>query len=376
MKDDQHIQELRDFFPVTKSWIYLYNGGINACPKPVGDAMRRFIEKWETDGRDAWPGAFEDFKQLKHAFGRLIGTDGERIVITESTTAGINTVAQIIQPRPEQNVVVTDLEYMSDTYPWIVSHPAEVRFMPDRNGRIVENDLINYLDANTAVVCVSAVTVGSGYRVDLEKLHQVASKFDVPMLVDGAQAVGMVPIDVKKPGLDFLVATASKWLFGPAGVGFLYIGDRYIDATPPGAGWLAAENRNEWDLHNPKLFNNAMRFQGGIPNLIGAVGALAGIRLIEEIGLDFIQARVRYLTQFLLNELDNLGLEIWTPRGDHERAGIVFFRHPHAKALYEKLKEERIFTGCFLGGIRLDVHFFNTLEELEKTITVIKSGSQ
>jgi len=141
VKEESTIETLRELFPVTKKWIYLYNGGINACPTPVGDAMRRFIEKWEQGGRDAWPGAFEDFKELRHAFARLIGADGCQVVITESTTAAINLAAQIIRPSAAKNVVVTDLEFMSDTYPWIVSHPAEVHFMESRSGKILAEDL-------------------------------------------------------------------------------------------------------------------------------------------------------------------------------------------------------------------------------------------
>lgn len=373
MPEDELISELRELFPVTKSWIYLYNGGINACPKPVGDAMRKFIDKWESGGRDAWPDAFNDFTELRHAFGNLIGANGEQIAITESTTASINIAAHIINPEPHQNVVLTDLEFMSDTYPWIISHPVEVRFVPSKNGRIIEKDFESFIDSKTAAVSVSAVAVGSGYRIDLEAVTSAASKYHTPIIIDGAQAVGMIPLDIKKLEIDFLVCTASKWLFGPTGIGFLYIGDRFLDANPPCVGWLAAENRNDWDLRNPRLFSDAMRFQAGIPNLIGAVGALAGIRMIEQVGLNFIQNRVRKLTRYLLDALGELGVDIWTPRQDDEHAGIVFFYYPDAKALYQKLKENKIYTGCFLGGIRLDVHFFNTLDELEQTIRIIKN---
>ena len=183
------INEIRKLFPVTKNWTYLYNGGINACPKPVGDAMRAFLKNWENGGRDAWPPAFEDFMELKRAFGRLIGADGSRIVITESTTAAINLAAGLINPQKGQNVVVTELEFMSDTYPWIVCHPAEVRFLPEKNGRIYENELPGFVDEKTAVFSVSAVAVGSGYRADLKTIYKHISPLNAAFVVDGAQAV-------------------------------------------------------------------------------------------------------------------------------------------------------------------------------------------
>jgi selenocysteine lyase/cysteine desulfurase len=367
------IKEIRDLFPVTKNWIYLYNGGITACPKPVGDAMRAFLKQWEDGGRDAWPPAFDDFMELKNAFGRLIGADGSRIVITESTTAAINLAADLVRPTKEQNVIVTELEFMSDTYAWIISHPAQVRFIPEKNGRIVEDEITQFIDENTAVFSVSAVAVGSGYRADLKKIHQATSPLHIPLLVDGAQAVGVMPLDIHAPEIDFLVCTANKWLFGPAGVGFLYIGDRFIQADPPNGGWLAAANRRDWDLQHPVLYEDAMRFQGGMPNLIGAVGSLAGIRLVEEIGVDVIQNRIEHLTTYMVEQLELLEVEIWTPREKSKRAGIVFFKHPAAKELYQTLQSSQIYTGNFLGGIRLDVHVFNTIEEIDKTLNVIRA---
>ena len=359
-------------FPVTREWVYLYNGGINACPRPVGNAMRRFIENWEQGGREAWPSAFEDFLELRHAFGRLIGASGDQVVITESTTAGINLAAQMIRPGAHQNVVVTDLEFMSDTYPWLLSHDAQVRFVPEDDGVLRREDFERLINKDTAAVSVSAVAVGSGCRVDLRSIHDLASHHNVPLLVDGAQAVGVVPLDVHDPQMDFLVCTASKWLWGPTGIGFLFVGERFMEARPPAVGWMAAENRSDWDLRNPRLYSNSMRFQGGIPNLVGAVGALAGIRLIEQIGVDAIHTRVLELSGYLLERLSEMGQDIWTPRDKNERAGIVFFRHPRARPLYEALRAQRIYTGCFLGGIRLDVHAFNTFRELDRTLQVIR----
>jgi len=115
-----------------------------------------------------------------------------------------------------------------------------------------------------------------------------------------------------------------------------------------------------------------MRFQGGIPNLIGVVGALAGIELLEQIGRDFIQRRVRHLTGYALESLDRIGVEIWTPRGDHERAGLVFLRPPRYQELYAKLKAERICCGNFLNGIRIDPNFYNTFEEIDRFLDVVK----
>ena len=116
-----------------------------------------------------------------------------------------------------------------------------------------------------------------------------------------------------------------------------------------------------------------MRFQGGIPNLVGVVGALAGLEFLEQVGRKFIERRVRKLTTYALEQLEKIGVDLWTPRGDRERAGIVFFRCPNHAKLHAKLKAARIYCGSFQGGIRIDPNFYNTFEELDKFLGIVRS---
>ena len=377
MSDDLVVEELRKLFPVVEHWTYLYNGSIHPCPRPVADAMRSFLHQWECDGREAWPPVWQAFCRLRERFAKLIHADAGNIVITESTTAGINLAAQILRPQRGRNVVVTDLDFMSNTYAWLVSHPGvELRFVPGKEGKIFVEDLVPRVDRHTAVASICAVTVGSGYRCNLAEVHEVTARHGVPLMVDASQALGVIDVNVKSPAMDFLVSTASKWLMGPAGVGFLYLADRWLNAVPPAAGWLSAANRNDWDVHHCRLHQDATRFQGGMLNLVGVVGALAALELIEQIGRDFIERRVHELTTYAMEELQALDIEIWTPRADDERAGIVFFRVPQSQELYAKLKAERICCGNFLGGIRFDPNFYNTHEEIDRLVSVVRSHTR
>ncbi|MSU47153.1 MAG: aminotransferase class V-fold PLP-dependent enzyme [Lacunisphaera sp.] len=373
MSDETRVQELRKLFPVVGHWTYLYNGSIHPCARPVGEAMRAFLEKWQNGGEAAFFPAYEAFGKLKEKFAKLIHASARNIVVTESTTAAINLAAQILRPKPGQNIVVNDLDFMTDTYPWLVCHPcAEVRFVKSRDGKIQIDDLAKQVDGNTAVVSLCAVTVGSGYRFDLRAVHAVTRSSGIPLLVDGSQALGLVKISVNDPPLDFLATTVSKWLMGPAGVGLLYLADRYLDATPPTAGWLSAANVGDWDVRHCRLHDDATRFQGGLPNLVGVIGALAGLELLEEIGPEFIERRVQLLTTYLLDQLEKIGVTIWTPRAASERAGIVFFRPPNPDGLHAELKAARIYCGAFQGGIRLDPTFYNTVEELDKFLAIVR----
>jgi selenocysteine lyase/cysteine desulfurase len=336
MSDEERVVELRELFPVINHWTYLYNGAVHACPKPVSDAMRSFLEEWENGGEAAFFSGYETFCRLKEKFSALVGANERNIVITESTSAALNLAAQIIQPRPDQNVVVTDLAFLT-------------------------------------AVNICAVTVGSGFRYNLPEVHAITAKYNTPLIVDAAQALGLIDYDVNNPHQNFVAGTASKWLMGPAGVGFLYLDDSFLEATPPSVGWLAAANADEWDVRNCRLHSGAMRFQGGIPNLAGVTGALAALEFLDEVGQDFIERRVHELTTYALEELEKIGVDIWTPRADNERAGIVFFRTPGEKTLHDRLKSEHVYCGRFLGGIRIDPNFYNTYEEIDRFLAIVRS---
>ena len=101
--------------------------------------------------------------------------------------------------------------------------------------------------------------------------------------------------------------------------------------------------------------------------------ALAALEFLDEVGRDFIERRVHGLTTYVLEELEKIGVEIWTPRADSERAGIVFFRTRDVKSLHDRLKAERVYCGHFLNGIRIDPNFYNTYEELDRFLEIVKA---
>jgi len=373
----QELREIRDLFGVTEHWVYLYNGSIHPCPRPVSEAIRGFLKEWENGGEAAFFGAYECFDRLRERFAALIGADARNIVVTESTTAGINLAAQILRPARESNVVVTDLAFMSNTYLWLASSSAvqDVRFVESRDGRVDIADIGAAIDQRTALVHLCAVTVGSGYRYDLRAVAEVARERRVPLVVDAAQALGLIEVDVRAFDPDFMATTMSKWLMGPTGVGLLYVADKHLEATPPVVGWLSAANVGAWDVRHCELHDDARRFQGGIPNLPGVVGAEAALKLVEQIGRERIEAHVRDLTTYLLTELQGMekhGLQLWTPEAWDERAGIVFFRVPAYEELHAQLRERKVYCGTFQGGIRLDPGVYNTIEEIDTFVAIVR----
>ena len=373
MTSDADVSEIRALFPVVQHWTYLYNGSIHPQPLPVLDAMTSYLRAWAEGGEAAYPEGMDAFMELRERLATLLGGKGSNIVITESTTSALNLAAQLLRPMAGQNVVLEELAFMTNTYPWLVSQLAvdDVRFAPERDGRVAISDIRAALDANTALLSLSAVSVSSGFRHDLAAISALASDTGVPVIVDVAQAAGVVEIDLAVTPVDFLAGTAAKWLMGPAGVGYLHVADRYLGATPPTTGWLAASNVADWDVRHGRLHEDAMRFQGGLPNFVGVVGTVAALRFREMVGRQWAMDRIRDLTTYLVDELVELGADLWTPSAASERAGIVFVRSDRAAEIQHQLRSERIYCGSFLGGIRCDPSFYNTTADIDRLLHVL-----
>lgn len=369
------LASLRALFPITQHWAYFLNGSIAPASLPVQRAIEQFVRVWAENGQDCWPYGYALFGELKARVASLAGASPDEIAITENTTVGLNMAAAVIDPPAGSNVVVNDLAWMSSTYAWLTRQKGklEVRFVQNREGAIDLEDLAAKVDERTAAINVCHVTVGSGFRFDLAAVAEIAHQMGAYLIVDVAQSAGAVPVDLRAAGVDFAAGTFSKWLMGPTGLGWLYVRRELIERlTPPVAGWLSVENVDAWDVYKPVLHPTAMRFQGGMPNLIGIAAANAGVKLLQELGLPWVHQEIAARAAYLWQGLREAGAQMWTPEEPQRRGGFVFFRCSGHEVLYERMMANKVYVGKFLGGIRVDPSFYTSYEELDKVIGMVR----
>ena len=239
---------------------------------------------------------------------------------------GLSIAASLIAPPPGSNVVVDELTHQSNVYPWMLRSQVELRYARSDGGRVALSEFEGLVDENTAAIDVCHVTMGHGFRHDLATLADLAHAHRAYLVVDAAQSAGVVPIDVGEASVDFLSCPTFKWLWGPLGAGFLYVRKDLLKLGPPPlVGWMSARRPAGFDIHSMHLHDDARRLQRGVHNGAGLVAALAGLRIVDELGADTIWHYVRGLSRQLLDGLEEVGLEVLTPTGDEERGGIVAF---------------------------------------------------
>jgi len=373
---------IRDFdrvrakFPITQSKVFLNHSAYSPLPQPVADVMRRYNEdlcRYEIDE--------SKYSLGQEYFAKLIGAKKEEVALVQNTSTGLNIVASMLKYPKGANVVTTDMEYPSVVYPWLKpSLGVEVRYAKNRSGRVLVDDLEKLVDNDTVAVAVSHVEYVNGFKQNLKALAEIAHEHCAYLVVDAIQSLGAMSVDVELSSVDFLTASCYKWMLGPAGAGYLYVRKELIDKhEPPFIGWASVKPEifdtiEFWDIWRLQLSETASRFEVGSPSFISFVGAATALQLLLGVGVENIQKRILDLTEELMNSVDDLGLQLTTPRDRESRSGIVHFLVDGAQEKAEKLKNKGIIVSARSNGLRVAPHFYNTEEEIGRFVEELKKS--
>ena len=365
---------VREQFDIVDDKVYLRAANICPCATSVAAAVDDFVNVWRREGDACWGLVESAFEEGKALFAKLIGADSGEIATIENTSMGLSIAASLIAPPPGSNVVVDELTHQSNVYPWMLRSQVELRYARSDRGRVALSEFECLVDENTAAIDVCHVTMGHGFRHDLATLADLAHAHRAYLVVDAAQSAGVVPIDVGEASVDFLSCPTFKWLWGPLGAGFLYVRKDLLKLGPPPlVGWMSARRPAGFDIHSMHLHDDARRLQRGVHNGAGLVAALAGLRIVDELGADTIWHYVRELSRQLLDGLEEVGLEVLTPTGDEERGGIVAFSVQDAANFNQALSDLGILAGQYLPGqIRMDVALFHDEEDIQRTLRAVE----
>ena len=370
-----NVEKIRGLFPVTKNKVFLNHAGQSPIPRPTAGIMEKYIYESLNFGVFS----LEWNEGGKPFFAELIGASKDEISLIENTSMGLNIVANMLEYPREANIVTTDLEYPSVTYPYLKRKwNLEVRYVKNVDGKVLLEDFEKAVDDNTVVVAVSHVEYVNGFRNDLKALAEIAHKHGAFLVVDAIQSAGAIPIDVKRDDVDFLAAACYKWLLGPCGAGYLYVKRSLIkEFEPPLIGWASVkpevfETVDFWDIWHLDFPEDASKFQVGSPSFISFLGATESLKLLLEVGIDKIEKRILGLTSLLIEKAKGLGLELQTPEEREHRSGIVNFKIDRASERVEKLSEKNFVVSARSHGIRVSPHFYNTTEEINSFIEALK----
>jgi selenocysteine lyase/cysteine desulfurase len=368
-----NVDEIRGLFPGLKDTIYLNTATMNVGCTPARQAYERAVEQWSA-GRFDWPEAEKAGEDARGIFAMIVGAEPQDVAIVTgvSVAAGIVAANMPTAARGE-NVVVADMEFASNYYPWVLLRERgyEIRTVLFSDDGVSADAYAAAADGGTRLIAVSAVHSPNGFRTDLASLSQVAGHSGAWLFVDACQAAGAVPLDVVRDGVDFLAASSHKFLLGSRGMGYLYVRPQLIDRIRPiFPGWKAARKPLE-AFYGPKmdLSPTASKLDTSLI-WFAALAEQASLGLFQRFGIQAILERNAALSARLLDALGTRGTKLW-PFPEQHRSTIVSVPVEDAEAAMARLRAAGVVASMRAGRIRLAVHFYNLEEEMDRVAALL-----
>lgn len=395
------IARLRDDFPVLhvrragKDLVYLDNAATSQKPRIVIDTERHY---YEAQNANVHRGlhylselATSAYEEARIKIQRFLGVPLScEIIFTRGTTEGINLLANTYGRayiKQDDEIVISAMEHHSNIVPWQMlceQVGAKLRVVPiNDRGELLMDEYEKMLTARTKLVSITHVSNALGTINPVKQITALAHKQGIPVMIDGAQAVPHMPVDVREIGCDFYVCSAHK-MFGPTGVGVFYGRAEWLNRLPPfmGGGDMILSVTFEKTIYNSLPY----KFEAGTPNIAGVIGFGAAVDYLENIGLDRISVYEHELTQYgtqLLQAIPGVRL-IGTAR---EKAGVLSFvmdcAHPHdiGQILSDQGVAIRAGHHCaqplmqrfgIAATARASLAFYNTKEDLDALAAAIR----
>lgn len=371
----------RGQFPVCERWTYFDHAAVAAIPRVAHEAVAEYLNDLIGGGDTLWPKWAEILELTRSRASQLIDCDRDEIALVPNTTFGINVVANGLDYRPGDNVVVPANEFPSNLLPWRLLERCgvEVRTIEGQGDVLVEQ-LVQAIDQRTRIVSLSWVHYLTGYRMDLRRICDAAHAMNSLVMVDAIQGLGAFPISAKAIPFDFLAADGHKWMLGPEGAGLLYIRSTNLDRLKPlMMGWGSVESSYRFDPEANTLKANASRYEGGSMNMAGHIGLASSLELLLQAGAH------RFESAFAQSILDRtrrleIGLRSINARLDRHpfierQSGILSFDFPdtNMQQLRSALLEAGFVTSVRHGKLRVAIHGYNSDEEVDRFIAHLQS---
>jgi len=371
------LSKYREEFPVTKRSVFLDNAAV----APISLRVKRHMDVWATDAlevaRPAVNKWYASVERARSLGARILGCDTSEVAFASSTGGALSLVAESIDWRTMDNVVVPSNEFPANAYPWLNLkrrgvHVKIVR--PTKEGRILIDSLVAAIDKRTRVVAISWVGFNSGYRIDLARLGDECRKRGVYLVVDAIQGLGALEFHAKEWNVTAAAADAHKWLLGPEGTALLYVSkDAMGSLHSPVAGWKSVKDSHKFMRYDFIPAENAGRFEPGSLNMCGIAGLGGALELFYEAGMDNVTARVKELTDYLVKRLGEKGITVRSPRGADEWSGIVSFPAPggDGPAMQKALQAKGVICTGRADFMRVSPHFYNDEKDINALLDAL-----
>jgi len=370
-------RQLRDEFPIFRHAIYLNSCSLGALSRRSRARVGEYLDLWERRGAPAWYDVWwAALGELRERYARLVGAEAADVALHPNISSALSTVAEALDYRLRPKVVVTGLDFPTIVYQWLAKagEGVEVELVESPDGVQVPLERIERaVDDRTALVATSHVFFTSGAIQDVAALAGIAHRKGALLLVDGYQAAGQLPVDVRRLGVDFYCAGGLKWLLGGSGIAFLYVRPELAgDLVPRTTGWFAHREQFEFDPRRLVLHDDARRFEAGTPAMAAVYAQLGGLDVLEEVGTDEVRRATMSLTENLIERAREAGLAPRVAPTVEARSAIVMLPSTDPVRDVRRLGDAGIIVDARPGHVRVSPYFYNVPDDHLALVELLK----
>lgn len=398
------IAAIRADFPILgttvygKPLVYLDNGATTQKPQQVIRAIEDYYRQYNSNvhrGVHHLSQVATEAYELarKTVTGFINAAHTHEVIFTRGTTEGINLVAHSFGKRyvePGDAILISAMEHHSNIVPWQMlceDRGAELRVVPfNDNGELDMEVFAALLDERVKLVAMAWVSNALGTINPVQEIIAQAHALGIPVLLDAAQAVQHMPVDVQALDADFLVFSGHK-LYAPTGIGILYGKEKWLNEMPPyqGGGDMIREVRFEKTTYAEL----PLKFEAGTPHIEGAIGLKAAIDYVQQLGFDTVQLLEAQLLDYALQQMSTIENIRFVGKAAH-RASVISFlvgnHHPFDIGDILDKQGIAVRTGhhctqpimdryCIPGTVRASLAFYNTKEEIDRLVAGVEKAA-
>jgi kynureninase len=361
-------RDYRAEFPIFRRAVYLNSCSLGALSTRSRARVNECLDLWETRGAGAWYEIWwAALAELRARYARWVGAAEGAVALHPNISAALTSVAESLDYRRRPRVVVTSLDFPTVAYQWLAraGDGVELVVVESPDGVSVPVEAITRaVDGRTALVATSHVFFTSGAIQDLRALAGAAHARGALFLVDGYQATGQLPVDVRALDADFYCSGGLKWMLGGPGIAFMYARpELWPTLAPRATGWFAHREQFRFDPRALELHDDARRLEGGTPAVTAVYAQLGGLDILEELGAEEIRRRTMALAEDLIEQARAAGLRPKVASRPEERTAIVMLPSADPAGDVRRLGEAAIVADSRPGHVRLSPYFYNVPDD-------------
>ena len=365
---------LRSGYPCLDQSIYLNQASLGLLHDQTVEEMTEFLSTVARYGNlkmtDKQEANFLD--PLRGSIAKLLQAQPENIAILSSASELLSQVPNLCSPEPNSKIILVSTDFPSITRPWLTNKKTDdlkICFVNEVPNADLTQTIIENIDPNTSVVCVSYVQFASGTRIDIKKLAKYTKEVGAKLVVDVTQAAGAIPINISEWSADILVCSGYKWLGGHGGVAFGLLSNELLRKDPPTIGWFSNENPFDMEATKLNLSKTAAKYTQSTISYISVVGLKTAIQQLLDIKISSIMKHSDKLAKILFSMLEESDWKSFRPTTSNEFSShIISLTHPCAntvKSTFDQLSKKGFIFGIRNGRLRISISHYNNSTDIK-----------